>query len=257
MSKLHMRTVAVGLTLGALALSASLGTEARAQQLDSQAVQALRRSMEYVGALQQFSVQARSFREDLLGSGHRVDAEMLGTVTVSRPDKLRGERRDSQHQILYYDGATVTLSNPPMNVYATVPAPGTIDEMFTFAQSSLGLDIPLSDLIWQNAFPLLMQDVTLAVVVGKEIIGGVSCDHLLFSRPGVDFQIWVADSEAPLPVKYVITDTGTPALLSIVALMTDWNIAPEAPAAFFSFVPLQGAQEIPFSRLDTSDEQSR
>ena len=44
-----------------------------------------------------------------------------------------------------------------------------------------------------------MQDVTLALNVGKEVIGGVKCDHLLFSRPGVDFQVWMPDSGAPLP----------------------------------------------------------
>jgi hypothetical protein len=40
-------------------------------------------------------------------------------------------------------------------------------------------------LVYHNAFTLLMQDVVLASVVGKAVISGVRCDHLLFSRPGL------------------------------------------------------------------------
>ena len=91
-----------------------------------------------------------------------------------------------------------------------------------------------------------MQDVTLALMIGKEIIGGVECEHVLFSRPGVDFQVWVPTSGAPLPRKYVVTDTGTPELLSITTLMTDWNAAPAAVDSQFRFVPPSGTKAITF-----------
>jgi hypothetical protein len=97
-----------------------------------------------------------------------------------------------------------------------------------------------------------MQDVTFAVVVGKAVIGGVRCDHLLISRPGVDFQVWIADSGQPLPYKYVVTDTGNPGRLSISTVMSDWNIAPAAADALFSFVPPQGSKAITFIRNDTT-----
>ena len=64
--------------------------------------------------------------------------------------------------------------------------------MIDFARETVGIVLPAADLVYRNALPLMMQDVSLAVVVGKAVIGGVKCDHLLFSRPGVDFQIWIA-----------------------------------------------------------------
>jgi hypothetical protein len=71
-----------------------------------------------------------------------------------------------------------------------------------------------------------MQDVTLAVVVGKPVISGVKYDHLLLSRPDVDFQIWITEGKQPWPARYIVTETGPPALLSISTVLRDRNIAP-------------------------------
>jgi hypothetical protein len=226
--------------------------------VDSQALQILRRSMDYLGGQRQFSVRAHSMREDLLESGNRVDFEVSATVTIRRPNKYRIERQDPRYrQRFYYDGTSLTLYNPEHRVYATTPVPGTIEDMFRFADDSLGFDVPVTDLLWRDVFPLLTQGVTRAVVIGKEVIGGVSCDHLLFSRPDVDFQIWIADSGRPLPYKYVVTDTGTPALLSMVSWLSDWNFAPAVSDAWFTFVPPRGTAAIPFLRFDPGSGLSR
>jgi len=258
-SRLNLRMGAL-CALGVLALSATVSREIRAQApaVDPEAVELLRRTTDYVGSLEQFSVDAQTTFEDLLDSGHRVDHELSGTAIVSRPNKVRTERHGHLiDQIFYYDGKTLTLYNPSDKVYATEPAPGTIEEMFQFAHDWLGISTPISDLVHRDPFPLLMQDVNLAVVVGKAVIRGVMCDHLLFSRPDVDFQIWVADSGPPLPLKYVVTDTATPALLSIAAVMSNWNVAPSVPDATFTFVPPEGAKAITFLKADTSGGPNR
>ena len=102
-----------------------------------------------------------------------------------------------------------------------------------------------------------MQDVTLAVVVGKAVVGGVKCDHLLFSRPGVDFQVWVAEGKQPWPRRYIVTETGTPALLSITTVLRDWNLAPAVDDAQFNFVPPKGTQAISFMPLETTGGSDR
>ena len=148
-----------------------------------------------MSSLKQFSVQAQNVFEDVLDSGHRVDYDLSASVIVSRPNKLRVDRRAGPvEQIFFYDGKTLTQYRPLDKVYATEAAPGTIEGMFDFARESLGLSMPIADLLYHNAFPLLMQDVTLAMVIGTVDIGGVRCHHLLFSRPGVDFQVWVTDA---------------------------------------------------------------
>jgi len=263
MDRPRLKLAAAMGTLGVLALTVTVfaGCQAQTQApavepeaaqaqvltVDPEAVEILRRSMDYLGSLQQFTMHARNMHEDILDSGNKVNFGAAGSLTVSRPDKLRAERHGAQfQQTFYYDGTTLTLHNSPDNVYASDPAPGTLPEMFDFASDSLELYIPLTDLLRPDVFPVLMEDVTMAMVVGKDIVGDVTCDHLLFGRPGVDFQICVADSGPPLPVMYVVTDTGTPALLSVVTIMSDWDIAPTVPADWFTFAPTAGATEVPF-----------
>jgi hypothetical protein len=237
---------------GVLALSVTVIPEVRAQApaVDPAATKILKRMTDYLGSLKQFSVQTQNDIEDMLDSGHKVDYDVSASVVISRPNKLRAERRgDLTNQIFYYNGKTLTLYNPSDKVYATDPAPGTIEEMLVYAREKLGLVVPAADLVYPNAYPLLMQGVTLATVVDKAMIGGVKCDHLLFSRPGVDFQVWVADAGKPLPYKYVVTDTGTPALLSVSTVMSRWNVAPEVADARFTFVPPKGTKKIMFMPL--------
>jgi len=238
--------------LGALALSATVPkvVQAESPAVDPAATRILKRMTDYLGGLQKFSVHTKNTLEDELESGHRIDLDVSASVLVSRPNELFAERKgDLIDQMFYYNGKTLTLYNPSDKVYATESAPGTIEETLDFARESLGLVVPVADLVYRNAFPLLMQDVNLAVVVGKAVIGGVKCDHLLFSRPGVDFQVWVADSGNPLPYKYVVTDTGTPARLSISTVMSDWNVTPAATDSRFTFVPPPGTKQISFLPL--------
>lgn len=260
MVAMNSRLAAALFGLGLLAVSGMACVEVRAQTpaVDPAATQILKRMGDYLSGLKQFSVHTHNNWEDLLDSGQRVDLMMSASVVVSRPNLLRAERKgDIVSQAFYYDGKTLTLYSPDDKVYATEPAPPTIEGMLDFARDTLGLLIPVGDLLYRDVYALLMQDVTSAVVVGKSVIGGVQCDHVAFSRPGVDFQVCVADSGPPLPRMYAVTDTGTPALLSVTAVMSDWNTSPNVADERFAFVPPQGAQPITFMRLDTAGAATR
>ncbi len=254
----NSRAAAALLALGALALSAIFSTAVQAQAVDPAATQILKRMTDYLDGLQRFSVKTQNVLEDLLDSGQRIDEHMNATVTISRPDKLRAERTgDVMSQVFYYNGKTLTLYDPAHKVYATLDAPPTVERMLDFARDSLGLLIPAGDLVYRNSYSLLMQDVTSGILVGPAIVGGVKCNQIAFSRPGVDFQLWIPESGAPLPRKFAVTDTGTPARLTISVLMSDWNTSPSVPDSLFTFTPAQGAEPITFMRLDDSSTSSR
>ena len=247
MKKFKFLLCFLGLGVLVLTVTVASGTRAQASEVDPAATAILKRMCDYLGSLDQFSVDTQNSLENLFYSGHRIDSDVSAHVIVSRPNKLRAERRgDMIDQDFYYNGTELTLYNPQDKVYATVAVPDTFEGMFKFMYESLGFGVPISDFVYPDSYPLLMKDVTMAKVVGRTSINGVWCDHLFFSSKGADFQVWVADGDWPLPLKYVITDTTTPELLSITTLLSNWNLAPAASEADFTFKAPDGVKEISF-----------
>ena len=201
--------------------------------------------------IKEFSYKVVNMREDLTRSGHRVDFEVTAQVTVARPNKIRAVRQGHLvDQELYYNGTSLVIFSPGANIYSTVAAPHTIDATLKFARDTLGIGYPAADLMYSDTFPLLTKNVISASVIGKEMISGHRCDHLLFTLPGVDFQIWIADRGEPLPFKYIVTDTGTRQLLSIVAILDSWNLEHLTDDVDFNFIPPKGARTIPLRTVD-------
>jgi hypothetical protein len=249
---------ALGVLTLVVTVSMDAFAQAKAPAVDPAAVQKLKQMTDFLDGLKQFSVNTHCVIEELHVSGHRVDHDISAKVIIKRPNKLRAERAGGvMDQRVFYDGKTLSLYNPSAKVYATEKAPDTIEGMITFARETVGILLPAADLLYRNAFPLLMQDVSLAVVVGKAVVGGVKYDHLLFSRPGVDFQLWIREGKQPLPARYIVTETGTPALLSISTVLRDWNIAPSANDAQFKFVPPKGVKAISIMQIETSGGSNR
>jgi hypothetical protein len=242
--------------LAAIALLsiALLPGTARAQQyeIDTEALQLLSEAMDYLGGLNAFSVDTSNALDEVLDSGQKIQFDFDASVTLQRPNKMRGERRESGvDQSLIYDGSTVSLYNTGQNYYATSPAPETIEGMLDFSRLFLGVIAPASDLLYRDAVPLLMKGVYSAMVIGEAEIGGVACTQLAFSRPDVDFQIWIPTAGAPLPCKYVVTDKTTIGYPNTVAVMSNWNTSPKISATTFKFVPPQGAKATEFMQVDS------
>lgn len=240
------------LALVVLVAAVAAPVEVRAQPagVDADALKVLRRMTDYLSDIQQFSVDAQTTLEAVLVSGQKIQFDAAAKLTVQRPNKLRAERSgDIVSQAFYYDGKTLTLYNPTERYYASVPAPDTIEAMLDFARDSLDIFAPASDLVLKDAYARLMQDVVSGFVVGKAAIGGAKCDHLAFSGPVVDWQIWIQDGDRPLPRKYVITTKYLAGAPQYTVIMSNWNLAPGVSASRFSFTPPQGATKIDFLEL--------
>jgi hypothetical protein len=234
----------------ALILTAALPQTVTAQPagIDPQAAAILKRSMDYLAALKAFSLDAHSTIEATLTSGQKLQFDSLSTLTLQRPNKLVAERGkgDVVHQSYFYDGKTITLYNPDQKFYATVDAPATLEPALDFARDTLDVSAPAADLLYRDAYEMLMQDTTGGFVVGKAVVGGVTCTQLAFRKPDVDWQIWIEDGPRPLPRKYVITSknvTGTP---DFTVVMPKWNVSPKVSDAMFAFKPPAGAKRVDF-----------
>ena len=200
--------------------------------------------------MKRFSADTRSTIEFVTTWGQKLQFDNAVTMAVQRPNKLWAARTgDLVDQVFYYDGKLLTLHNPSEKVYATVPAPGTLEEMLDFARESLDIVAPGGDFVYKNAFEILMQDVKTGFVVGKGVVDGVRCDHLAFRAPHVDWQIWIQEGKQPLPRKIVITSTDIAGAPQFAVVMTKWNLAPKFADGKFTFTPPKGARTIEFLPL--------
>jgi hypothetical protein len=218
--------------------------------IDPQAEKLLKRMSEYLASRQQFSLKAESTLEVVLTSGQKIQFDSPATLEVSRPNKLRAHRKgDIANQEFFYDSKTLTLYNPKENLYATVAAPPTIDEMLDFAREKLDIIAPASELLYKNAAERMLKESSSGFVVGPSVAAGVKSTHLAFRGAEVDWQIWIDDGDKPLPRKFILTSKQVKGEPQFTVLIRNWDVAPKLTDRMFTFTPPKGAKKIEFLQL--------
>jgi hypothetical protein len=233
----------------AVASLAALPLAAHAQStgIAPEATKILKASTDFLASQQRFSADTRNTLEVVLKSGQKIEFNSTARQSVQRPNKLRAERTgDLVEQVFVYDGKSLTLYEPKAKVYAQLAAPGTLEDMLDFARTRLDIVAPAGDLVYKNAYDVLMDGVTDGMVVGKAVIEGVVCDHLAFRAPQTDWQIWIQEGAQPLPRKIVITTLDLPNAPQFSVTVTQWNLKPTFDAKTFTFTRPAGVKQIDF-----------
>jgi hypothetical protein len=235
-------------------------TEGRSEATDIEpaAVEILRKMTDYVGSLDGFGLETENMLEEVLDSGQKIQYDFTARILIERPNKLRVERGgDLLDQLAIYDGKTLAIHDRLRGYYAVTEAPNDLDGLLHFARDTLDLVPPSGDLVYTNSFELLTGSLTSGFVVGKSVVDGVRCDHLAFRNPVVDWQIWIAEGDEPLPRKYVMTTRDDPTQPQYLVLMRNWNLAPEPGKAAFVFSAPKDAGKIEFLRMDSGHTAGR
>lgn len=238
------------LMLTGVVLGAPLLASAQVE-IDTEADQLLRRSMSYLAGLKQFGLDSQTSIEVVLLTGQKIQFDNEISAVVQRPNKFYAARQgELVDQQFFYDGATLTLTDGTADYHATVDAPDTLEGMLDFARESLDIVAPAGDLIYADNYEILMQGVQSGFAVGPTVIAGVVCDHLAFSAPGTDFQIWIQRGDKPLPRKLVITSRDVVNAPQFTVLIENWDLAPDVSASRFRFDAPAESQAIGFQNLD-------
>ena len=183
---------------------------------------------EYLNILKQFAVHADNSVDTFLLAGQKVQMNSSVDAFVRRPDRLRANIDGDQfYQEFYYDGKSVTLFGKKANYYASAEAPPIIEEALYHAEQSVGLVVPMADLLSRNSYNVLMDDVYSGIYVGLSKVRGTECHHLAFRGEETDWQVWVENSDTPFPRKFVITSKWVTGAPQFVGLMNKWDISPQ------------------------------
>jgi hypothetical protein len=216
---------------------------------EQRAMTVLKNMSQYLAQAERFNVTIRDGYDAVQQSGQKVEFGELRKVTVSRPDHLRieVERSDGEKGLVIFNGKDLTVYNADKNVYATVSRQGTVDQVIKYALEDLKIRLPLAMMLLSTLPSQLDKLVVSADYVETTTITDVPCDHLAVrTSKGVDFQVWVAQGNDPLPRRIVITykdESGQP---QFWADLSNWNLAPEVSDALFTFTPPEGANRIQF-----------
>jgi hypothetical protein len=116
--------------------------------------------------------------------------------------------------------------------------------MLDFARVRYDVVAPFGDMVFKNAYDILMDGVTEGIVVGQAVIEGVVCDHLAFRAPDVDWQVWIQQGAQPLPRRIVITTLDLPNAPQFAVTVTRWDLEPTFDAQTFTFTPQAGVKQI-------------
>lgn len=241
------------LFLAILIFPAISRSEDEGAEIEPRADKLLRQMSEYLDTLEQFTIHTENSIDTLLSSGQKLQLGRAVDVFVRRPDRFRANiKGDLFDQELYFDGKSITLYGKKVNYYANVEAPPTIEEAINHAEQSFGLVAPLADLIFKNCYDILTNDVQSGFYVGLSTVLGVECHHLAFRAEETDWQIWIENSDRPLPRKFLITSKWVASAPQFTGLLTKWDVSPQIKENHFSFIVPEGAQRIAF--LPAEDE---
>jgi hypothetical protein len=181
--------------------------------------------------------------------GSKVEWNEIRKVTMSRPDRLRidAERSDGARSLVLFDGKNITTFDESSNVYAQAPQPGGVDETVIHFVRDMGMRLPFAVLLLSRLPEELQSRVQTVDYVEKTTTLGAPAHHLVGRTGTVDFQIWIADGDRPLPLHAVLTYRNAPGQPQFRAQFTDWDLAVDPPNSIFTFSPPAQATQIPFA----------
>jgi hypothetical protein len=218
---------------------------ARGPMIEPVARELLQKTSDYVASLPRFTVHTEVVREVVFPSGLTVDSNRATDLTVERPNHLKADVRSGiRHVELFYNGKDIALYTPEQNVYGEVAAAPTIVQVIKTAEQRYGLDLPASEFLFPNPYQMMIAKVERGAYVGPSLVDGVMCDQLAFRQKDLDWQLWVARGDQPVPMRLAIVDRSVKGAPRYTVTMTDWNTAPQFEAAEFTFTPPEGATQI-------------
>ena len=204
---------------------------------------------EFLGKAQRLSVTVRGGYDAVQASGQKIEWNEVRMASISRPDRLRmeAERDDGVRTLVIFDGKAVTTFDEVHRAYAQIPQPGSVDDTLIHFVRDLGMRLPFAMLFVSRAPAELGQRVKSVEYVQKTGIFGTLAHHIAGRTDTVDFQVWIADGDRPVPLRAVIVYKTAPGQPQFRGQFSDWNLAADLPDSLFTFTAPADANKIPFA----------
>ena len=218
--------------------------------VDQEADRRLREMSTVLAEAPRFSFAASETRDVVDAEGQTQQLQLEHRAYVERPNRVRREvTLGDDSALLIYNTGALAVHTTRDSFFAITEIPHTTDEAMDWLFERLDVRAPLSDLIYSSPYDAYVDSLTAGQYVGEETVEGATCHHLAFQHPAIDFDIWLADGDQPLPCKLQLSykqDEGAP---KSVLTFRDWNLSPTFEPHLFAYRPPDGYVRIPFIGL--------
>lgn len=226
--------VVAGVTLVVLLASAGADASQAGRQTQSRiepkADEILRRMSHSLAGAKTLHFRAHDMVDQVMDNGQKLQFARTLDVAARRPGAFRASVRGDTEDVEYaYTGGKLTIVNNRERCYTIQDVPQTMDEMFDFLAERYGITAPLADLLFSDPYEAMTGRVRIGQYLGLHLVGQTQCHHLAFRQEGIDWQIWIEDSERAVPCKVVITYKEMPAQPQFIALLDKWDLAADVP----------------------------
>ena len=209
--------------------------------------QLLRQMSDTLKNAKAFSFTVDESHERVRRNGAKEPYTLTRELVVRRPDRLYNRTRgsDSRDLELSYDGKQITIVGNRLKIYATVPAPATLDETLDLISERYDLRVAAADFLYSVPYDSFAASDAKGGWTKKVKLGDRDCDEVSYSMKAVDVTLSVS-SEAPvLPCQARIAYKEEPGAPVSTLTFSRWNLnATPADDQFAAKIP-QGYEAIP------------
>ena len=242
----------VWLISGACLLGWSALPAAAAEEpaIDPFARQVLERMSDFAAGAESLAYDAVSETVEVPDDGLPERLRTETRVAMRRPDRLYVDiSSDEVRRRVTLNGSRLLLHDLLADAYAVTEAPGGVEETLDLLEGTLGVFIPLGQLLRGDPLASIMDGVTLLSYGGIDDVGGIAC-HLVAARQSdLAWEAWVEDGPRPVLRKLVFHFSDDEGTTTYTALVEAWSQGSHLPdAAFLPPVP-DGAREIPLREV--------
>ena len=243
------RAALVGGFLGLAAAAApALAAEAAPKPLVEQgALDALKKMTDTLKAAKAIELSITDFREVPSSQGQMVTLVTSADITTERPNKFRAEANINGAETSFvFDGKTFSALDKAKNLYVSAEiGADTMDAFFKQLQETRGIEFSVADFLSSDPYAVFSKDLTNAYDIGTTTIEGVTTQHLVFSSPGLEWQLWI-DPATNLPLLFSVIYTDVPREPRFLVNFRSWNLKATPAADAFTFTPPKDAVAISF-----------
>lgn len=203
----------------------------------------------YMSGLDSLLVNAETSEETVYGDTHKLQFGGTLKFGMQRPARFFATyHADYENRRMYLNDGTFTVFDEDVNVFAQVPASGSLDDAFARMQADYGISSPGGELFGGNAYELLVENASKVVYVGVSNVNGTACHHIAGILETMDWQLWVREEGDPELCKYVVTDRDVPMAPQYSITFEDWQANADISDRQFDFQAPADAEAIDFVR---------